>query len=171
VARTRRYFSLLRVAACGATWCPSWFQLNVSRIAHDVTVRSRRAPGLHVHGCPAPSRARPRLGAVHCEVRMARSRIAVRIRSRPWPGAWIAWTPDSLGPWFPAISPCRRRAGAGCGSAAPIPPRAGNGRGTGDPLARPSVDSVCTLMSTINNLYPKVNILASPCEQGVSLSL
>ena len=52
-----------------------------------------------------------------------------------------------------------RRAGAGCGSAALIPPRAGNG-GNDDTLARRSVGSVCTLKSNYN-VHPSASY-----EQG-----
>ena len=64
--------------------------------------------------------------------------------------------PDSSRPTFPQGNPMaagaqrRRRAGAGCGGAALIPPSAGNG-GTGDPLARWSVGSMCTLTSIHNS--------------------
>jgi hypothetical protein len=53
----------------------------------------------------------------------------------------------------------RRRAGAGCGGAALIPPRAGNG-GNGVPFARRSVGSLCTLTSvyTITSIMNNFNI-------------
>jgi len=50
----------------------------------------------------------------------------------------------------------RRRAGGVCGSAALTPPRAGNG-GSGDPLARRSVGSVCAF-SSIYNIHEVVSV-------------
>ena len=60
----------------------------------------------------------------------------------------------------------RRRAGAGRGSAALIPLRAVNG-GTGDPLARCSVGSVCNSI----NVEVKTDILRVTVELAVYRSM
>jgi hypothetical protein len=54
----------------------------------------------------------------------------------------------------------RRRVGVGCGSGALIPARAGNG-GTGDPLARRSVGSVCFHVDYNIHYLSIVAVLAS----------